>query len=557
MRLVMRRWLAIMFVTLLAWHAPLRAADAPLFTVDQLDQMLAPIALFPDPLLSQILMASTYPEDVAEAADWALANRTLEGDAAVRAVQSRDWDPSVQSLVAFPQVMAMMGDNPEWVMDVGDAFLSDPVGVMDSIQFLRARAQSEGNLSSNEHQVIKVEAAPPRTETVVVSTHRPPTQVIVIEPANPQVIFVPAYNPNLVFGSWWNPWAPPMFFTPAPYWGFTQSVVGSAIWWGVGIGVTHALWGNMNWRNNSVNINVNHWNNINVNNRISSNNRDINWRHDSRHRRDLPPRDAATRERLRNAAADRSNRVQRDGNRVSNDRRNQARDVLSNRVGSESLTRDALRNVDRNQVQNRLANVDRNQARERAANLDRSQVQNRAANIDRDQARQRAANVNRDQVRERAANVDRSQVQSRAANIDRDQARQRAANLDRSQVQNRAANVNRAQVQNRAAAVDRDQARQRAANVDRNQVQNRAAAVNRNQAQSRANANVRPQTRQEQAARINRDSAMRGVGNNDQARRQIDRGAASQRIANNPQAAQRIANNPQAAQRAAERRARQ
>ena len=492
----LRRFSVIVLTMLMAFQVPAHAADEPLFTVDQLDQMLAPIALFPDPLLSQVLMASTYPEEVAEAADWTLANRALEGDAAVRAVQDRDWDPSVQSLVAFPQVMAMMGDNPEWVMDVGDAFLTDPVGVMDSVQFLRSKAQAEGNLRSNEQQIIKVEVAPPRTQTVVVSTHRPPTQIIVIEPANPQVVFVPVYNPNLVFGPWWNPWAPPLFFAPAPYWGFTHSVVGSAIWWGVGIGITHALWGNMNWRNNSVNINVNHWNNINVNNRINSNNRDINWRHDSRHRRDIPVRDAAARERLRNSAADRGNRVQRDGNRVSDDRRNQARDVLSNRVGSENMTRDAVRNVDRNQVQNRLSNVDR------------------------------------DQARERAANVDRSQVQSRASNIDRTQAQNRAANIDRTQVQNRAANVNR------------------------DQVRDRAATVNRNQPQTRANSNARPQTqvRQEQAARVNRDNAMRGANNNAQASRQIDRGAASQRVANNPQAAQRVANNPQAAQRLNERR---
>lgn len=520
MNVFLHRFAVILVTLFMVFQLPAQAADEPIFTVDQLDQMLAPIALFPDPLLSQVLMAATYPEDVAEAADWALANRGLEGDAAVRAVQNRNWDPSVQSLVAFPQVMAMMGDNPEWVMDVGDAFLTDPVGVMDSVQFLRSKAQAEGNLRSNEQQIIKVEAAPPRTQTVVVSTYRPPTQIIVIEPANPQVVFVPVYNPNLVFGPWWNPWAPPLFFAPAPHWGFSHSVVGSAIWWGVGIGITHALWGNMNWRNNSVNINVNHWNNINVNNRISSNNRDINWRHDSRHRRNLPVRDAAARERLRNSAAERGNRVQRDNSRVSDERRNQARDTLSNRVGSESMNRDALRNLDRNQAPNRGGSIDRDQARERAANIDRTQVQNRAANVNRDQARERAANINRSQAPNRAGNVDRTQVQNRAANI------------DRTQVQNRAANVNR------------DQAR------------DRAATVNRSQPQARANTNARPQTqvRQEQAARVNRDNAVRGANNNAQASRQIDRGAASQRVANNPQAAQRVANNPQAAQRLNERR---
>jgi len=504
----LRRFSVILLTMLMAFQVPARAADAPLFTVEQLDQMLAPIALFPDALLSQVLMAATYPEDVVEAADWAFANRSLEGDAAVRAVQHRDWDPSVQSLVAFPQVIAMMGENPAWVRDVGDAFLSDPVAVMDSVQFLRARARDAGNLSSNEQQIIQVETAPPRTQTVVVASHRPPTQIIVIQPANPQVVFVPIYNPNYMFGPWWNPWAPPLFFPPPPRWGFTETVIGTAIWWGVGIGVTNALWGNMNWRNHSVNVNVNHWNNINVNNRIVSNNRDINWRHNERHRRNVPYRDAATRDRVRNTVNERGNRPD---NRVNDERRNQARETLSNRVGSENMNRDALRNLDRNQAPNRGGSIDRDQARNRAANIDRTQVQNRAANVNRDQARERAANINRSQPQNRATNVDRTQAQNRATNI------------------------------------------------DRTQVQSRAANVSRSQPQTRANTNARPQTqvRQEQAARVNRDNAMRGVNNNAQASRQIDRGAASQRLANNPQAAQRVANNPQAAQRVNERRQRQ
>ena len=118
------RGVAALFVaTLLLFTAHVRAADPPKFNVEQLDQMLAPIALFPDALLSQVLMASTYPKDVAEAAEWAFANRGLKGDDAVKAVQDKPWDPSVQSLVAFPQVLAMLGEKPEWVRDLGDAFL--------------------------------------------------------------------------------------------------------------------------------------------------------------------------------------------------------------------------------------------------------------------------------------------------------------------------------------------------------------------------------------------------------------------------------------------------
>jgi len=146
---------------------PARAADPPLFTAPELDQMLAPIALFPDALLSQVLMAATYPSDVALAVDWAFANRQLKGDAAVQAVQHKPWDPSVQSLVAFPQVLAMLGENPAWVQNLGDAFLAQPDDVMDSVQFLRAKAMEAGNLRSNAYQVITVEAAPPPPQTIV------------------------------------------------------------------------------------------------------------------------------------------------------------------------------------------------------------------------------------------------------------------------------------------------------------------------------------------------------------------------------------------------------
>ena len=162
MRLTLLRFAVIFGASLLLLVTPARAADPPLFTAPELDQMLAPIALFPDALLSQVLMAATYPSDVALAVDWAFANRQLKGDAAVQAVQHKPWDPSVQSLVAFPQVLAMLGENPAWVQNLGDAFLEQPNDVMDSVQFLRAKAMEAGNLRSNAYQVITVEAAPPR-----------------------------------------------------------------------------------------------------------------------------------------------------------------------------------------------------------------------------------------------------------------------------------------------------------------------------------------------------------------------------------------------------------
>ena len=553
MHSILRSLAAIFAAALLLFAAQARAADPPKFNVEQLDQMLAPIALFPDALLSQVLMATTYPKDVAEAAEWAFANRGLKGDDAVKAVQDKPWDPSVQSLVAFPQVLAMLGEKPEWVHDLGDAFLAQPNDVMDSVQFLRSKAKDAGNLSSNEQQIVNIEAAPPAPQTIVVTAPPPPTQIITIAPANPQVVFVPVYNPVHVFGPWWHPLFPPFFFPPPVRWGFGWNPVSTAIWWGVGIGVTNALWGGVNWGRRDVNINVNRWNNINVNHRINSNNRNVNWNHNPGNRRGVPYRDVNTRNRMQQGNL--GERGGRQEYRGREDQRAQARAALSDRVGAENLDRDALRNIDRNQipqrppggagtsardsaaaldrsqVQDRVANIDRGQARDRAADIDRSRVQDKASNIDRSQAQERAANIDRNQARDRAANVDRSRVQDRASNIDRSQAQDRAANIDRSRVQDRASNIDRSQAQERAANIDRNQARDRAANIDRSRAQERTGNVDR-----------RPtQNHNDSAARTNRDNALRGANDGRQTRQQIDRGNASQ-AAQRQNAAQRQSN---------------
>ena len=201
------------------------AAQDEVFSVEELDQMLAPIALHPDALLSQMLMASTYPQDVAEAVKWSAAHPDHDGDAAVTAVEGEAWDPSVKSLVAFPQALAMMGEHSDWVQDVGDAFLAEPNRVMDRVQFLRNKAKEEGNLESNEQMTVKYEDPPPPEEpatettagtTVVVEQAQPqtvvvqqaPAQTIIIEQPNPQVVYVPAYNPMVVYGGWWWPLFP-------------------------------------------------------------------------------------------------------------------------------------------------------------------------------------------------------------------------------------------------------------------------------------------------------------------------------------------------------------
>lgn len=166
----------------------------------ELDRMMAPIALYPDSLLSQILMATTYPADITEAVQWSKDNPKQEGDAAVKAVQDKPWDPSVMSLVAFPQVLTMMGTQPDWVKSVGDAFLASPEDVMDTVQKLRKKAKDEGNLETTEQQKVIVE-------------EKATEMIIVIEPADPQVVYVPVYNTTVVYGTWWWPHYTPWYYT--------------------------------------------------------------------------------------------------------------------------------------------------------------------------------------------------------------------------------------------------------------------------------------------------------------------------------------------------------
>ncbi len=344
----------------IALAAPLTAGaqDARPFSAGQLDQMLAPIALFPDALLAQVLMAATYPSDVAEAVTWAKAHQNVNGDDAVKAVQDKPWDPSVQSLVAFPQVLAMMGEKPQWVQDVGDAFLGDANAVMDSVQRLRSKAQQAGNLKSNEQITVASEPAPPPAQPAAAGAPPPVTQIITIQPANPQVVFVPVYNP-VVFGPWWWPMYPPIFIPPPPGWGFATGVITAGIAWGVGIGVRNALWGGVNWGRGDVNINVNNFNNINVNNRINTNNNNVNWRHDSNNRRGVPYRDARTREQQarplpgRDDRQDYRGRDSRPPDRGRDAQRAQAEQALAGRVGAQNMDRGALANVDRSTLQDR------------------------------------------------------------------------------------------------------------------------------------------------------------------------------------------------------------
>lgn len=243
----------------LAPAGPAHAQTQARLSSQQLDALTAPVALYPDALLAQVLMAATFPDQVNAAAAWAQAHANLKGDAAVKAVASEPWDPSVQSLVAFPQVLATMASKPDWTAQLGNAFLAQPNDVMDSAQRLRRAAQQAGHLQSNSQQKIVVEQS-----------------TIQIQPANPQVVYVPTYNPTVVYGTWPYPAYPPVYIPPPPGYAAVNGLV-AGLAFGTGIAITNALWGGFDWNHHDVNINVNRYNNINVNHRISSTTNVTHW----------------------------------------------------------------------------------------------------------------------------------------------------------------------------------------------------------------------------------------------------------------------------------------
>ena len=265
-------WVALLVVQPVAHSqasAP-TAATAPAsstkLTQQDLDQLLAPIALYPDALIAQMLMAATYPLEVVEATRWKLSNPTLKDKALEDALQKQSWDPSVKGLVAVPQVLQQMNDNLTWMQKLGDAFLADEKAVLVTVQSLRAKAKAEGNLKSSPEQTV-------RTETQESQT------VYIIESAKPEVIYVPTYDPYTVYGSWWYSY-PPYYMYPPGY------VYPPGLAFATGIIIGAAIWGNCNWGGGNVNVNVNHYNNFNRTN-ISNGN----WNHNVDHRKGVAYRD--------------------------------------------------------------------------------------------------------------------------------------------------------------------------------------------------------------------------------------------------------------------------
>src|ERR1700733_14688265 len=243
----------------------------------QLEQLVAPIALYPDPLLTQVLMASTYPLEVVEAARWSQDNSTVTGQALQDAMQTQSWDPSVKALTAVPQTLQMMNAKLGWTQQLGDAFLAQQQDVLNAVQKLRAQAQAAGNLQSTPQQVVTTEAP---AAGAAVGGPSP----IVIEPVNPDLYYVPVYNPAVAYGAWSYPDYPPFNWSPPRF------VASNVVSFAAGVAVGSAIWGGCNWWQNHVTINVNRFNMFNHTNINIANN---NWIHNPEHRHGIPYQNAS------------------------------------------------------------------------------------------------------------------------------------------------------------------------------------------------------------------------------------------------------------------------
>ena len=261
--------------------APSQDVAATPISADQLDSLVAPIALYPDPLLAQVLAASTYPLELMQLQQWLARNTSLQGQALASAVEQQPWDPSVQAMAGLPDVVKLLTENIQWTTDLGNAFLAQEGDVMNAVQRMRQSAQAKGALTSNAQQVVQTEAVEGK-------------QVIVIEQANPQVIYVPQYTPAAIWG------APVYPFPVMSYpWGWNAAAVGLSFGAGVAMG---AFWGggwgwNTGWGRN--NITVNNFNNFNraANVNRANFNRNVatgTWQHNAAHRGGTPYSNLAT-----------------------------------------------------------------------------------------------------------------------------------------------------------------------------------------------------------------------------------------------------------------------
>jgi hypothetical protein len=323
---------------------PAAAEEKPkLKSADQLDSLVAPIALYPDPLLAQCLAASTYPLEIVQAQRWMKENSKLTGEKLTKAAAKQSWDASVQAMVAFPQALKLLDDNIQWTTDLGNAFLDQQGDVMDAVQRMRKKAKDGGKLQTSKEQKIEVKTVEQKT-------------IIEIQPADPQVIYVPSYQPTVVYGA-----APVYAYPPVVYPSAGYVAATAAVSFGVGVmmgamwsGCCHGGYGwGANWGggNNNITINNNFNNrygynnstNINGGNRanVGNGNRGGNsWQHNPSHRGAVPYNNRSTAKQYGGAARDSAGGTQR-SDRGAQSRNTGVTDRGSNNRGSQASNRDA------------------------------------------------------------------------------------------------------------------------------------------------------------------------------------------------------------------------
>ena len=343
--------------------------------------MLAPIALHPDPLLSEVLIASTYPLEIVQADRWAKSNKALKGDALTAALAKQSWDDSVKSLVQVPDVLSMMSEQLDWTQKLGDAVLAQQADVMDAVQRLRARARANGKLESTKEQTVTVKTEDQK-------------QYVAIEPTSPSEIYVPYYEPAVVYGDWPYPDYAPYYFPPPPGY-FAGGVLATGVAFAAGVAVRHAFWGNCDWGRGNINVVANRSVDIANINRAR-------WEHNADHRQGVRYNNADVRQKfaktdIQAGKAARQEFRGKDGQKVLEPDRG--------RPGAGDRDRPAAGDRDRSGGGDR----DRPQARDAGGRQDAGKggparrARNRARRLVRRQARRRASSGVRRQASSRAS----------------------------------------------------------------------------------------------------------------------------------------------------------
>lgn len=474
------RWLVLPLLVLLFVPAPRLAVAQDMdyveyyapYSSEELAQMLAPIALYPDALLAQVLMASTYPIEVVEADRFVRAHPGLRDAALDNALLNKDWDPSVKALSHFPSILALMSERIGETTELGNAFLAQEADVMAMVQQLRAQAHAQGHLASNTQQQVIVEK-----------------ETIIIQPANPRVVYVPYYDPYYVYGSWWYPAYPPYYWGPPG----VRVSYGISYWPGFYFSFSFGSWSHVDWHRHVIYLDVH------TRPRFVRHDRWIvspgPWRHAPAHRRGVAYRDSYT-ARKYTATSYRTTDVRRDGRGTSDYRQRELDRRITNRGPQDANQRGNVRSgIERSRQQQHIERDRQNKQIERSRQ-ERGQVER-----NRQQPQVERARQERDQ-----AERNRQQPHVERARQERDHAernRQQAQRIERER-------QNRTQVEGQRQPSARTENRQQVVRPERRQSQSQ---VVRQQPQTQRAAPERQVSRQPEQNQRSQGQVMRAPQN--------------------------------------------